>query len=64
MGRKAEYVGMIIVMVGILAGCDRQESVDEPVLLQGKIDKKVTDYPSASAYDETLFQGEIGRAHV
>lgn len=63
MGRKAEYVGMIIVMVGILAGCGRQESVDEPVLLQGTIDKKVTDYPSASAYDETLFQGVNGFAY-
>lgn len=63
MGRKAEYVGMIIVMAGILAGCGRQESVDEPVLLQGTIDKKVTDYPSASAYDETLFQGVNGFAY-
>lgn len=63
MKKKVKHIGIIIMIASILAGCKRQEFVNGPVLLQGTIDKRVTDYPAASEYDETLFQGINGFAY-
>ena len=63
MGNKIKYMCMAVMAASMLTSCSGQGSAEEPVKLQGTIDKAVADYPAASEYDATLLQGINGFAY-
>lgn len=63
MGNKIKYMCMAVMAASMLTSCNGQGPAEEPVKLQGTIDKAVADYPAASEYDATLLQGINGFAY-